>query len=31
MLRFIGTMHSGTAVLVFSNPISLSIKVDEIA
>ena len=25
------TVHSGTAVLVFSNPISLSVKVDEMA
>ena len=25
------TMHSGTAVLVFQNPTSLSVKVDEIA
>ena len=24
-------MHSGTAVLVFQNPTSLSVKVDEIA
>ena len=25
------TLHSGTAVLVFLNPISLSVKVDEVA